>query len=65
MSDHDHSHGHGHHGHAHSHDQGHSHGTPPSKSGLHKDWRLWVVVGLMLLGMVIYILTLDESLRPG
>lgn len=26
---------------------------------LHKDWRLWLMVGLMLVGMAIYLLTLD------
>jgi hypothetical protein len=29
---------------------------------LHKDWRLWVVVGLMLAAVLIYVLTLDDSL---
>jgi ABC-type nickel/cobalt efflux system permease component RcnA len=31
----------------------------------HKDWRLWVVVGLMLVAMTIYVMTMDESLQPG
>jgi hypothetical protein len=45
----------------------HSHGhqpTPPWWKRSHKDWRVWVVVILMLAAMVIYILTLDESLWP-
>ncbi len=31
----------------------------------HKDWRMWFVVGLMLLSMLIYLLTMDESLGPA
>jgi hypothetical protein len=31
---------------------------------VHKDWRLWAVVGLMLLSMLIYLLTMDESWIP-
>jgi hypothetical protein len=48
-------HNHGPHGHPHH---------PPTRKGIHKDWRVWVVVGLMLLAILIYILTLDESRRP-
>jgi hypothetical protein len=33
--------------------------------GLHKDWRTWVVIGLMLAAIGIYVLTLDESVQPG
>ena len=61
MSEHDHDHRHA--GHGHDHHTGHSHDHPRKRS-FHKDWRLWVVVVLMLLGMVVYILTLDESMRP-
>jgi hypothetical protein len=31
---------------------------------LHKDWRVWLVVGLMVAAMVIYVLTLDDSVVP-
>ena len=31
---------------------------------LHKDWRTWVVVGLMLTAMIVYVLTLDDSILP-
>lgn len=31
---------------------------------LHKDWRVWVAVGLMLAAMGIYVLTLDDSVQP-
>jgi hypothetical protein len=27
----------------------------------HRDWRLWIVVGLMLLAMVVYLMTMDEA----
>jgi hypothetical protein len=29
---------------------------------LHKDWRMWVAVILMLAAIMIYVLTLDDSL---
>jgi hypothetical protein len=35
------------------------------KPGLHKDWRTWTVVILMLVAMAAYILTDDEALVPG
>ena len=31
----------------------------------HRDWRVWLVVALMLVCMAIYILSDNESLRPG
>lgn len=31
---------------------------------LHKDWRVWVAVGLMLAAMGMYVLTLDDSVQP-
>jgi len=38
---------------------------PPRRSyGFHKDWRLWVIV-VMLVAMGVYLLTLDESILPG
>lgn len=51
-----------HHG-EHSHDNAKHHGG--GKRPLHKDWRLWVGVVLMLAAMAAYVLTLDESLFPG
>jgi len=42
----------------------HQHHHHPKKKPVHKDWRVWVVVGLMLLAMAVYILTLDEAVRP-
>ena len=41
------------------HDQG------EQKKGLHKDWRTWTVVILMLVAMAAYVLTDDEALGPG
>jgi len=33
--------------------------------GLHKDWRTWLVIGLMLAALAIYVLTLDDSMLSG
>lgn len=35
-------------------------GQPRKK--LHKDWRMWVAIVLMLAAIVIYVLSLDDSL---
>lgn len=51
----------------HAHSKGHGHGEHRASSGrkgLHRDWRLWTVVLLMLAGMAVYVLTFDESLSP-
>jgi ABC-type nickel/cobalt efflux system permease component RcnA len=53
-----------HHDHKHSDHHGHDH-RPPARRGLHKDWRAWLVVGLMLIAMAVYVLTMDESIVPG
>ncbi len=51
--------------HKHHHDHDHHHGHQNRKSkGLHKDWRTWLVVGLMLAAMLAYVLSMDESLAP-
>ena len=34
-------------------------------TGLHKDWRTWLVIGLMLAAIGTYVLTLDNSITPG
>lgn len=44
-----------------SHHHSHS-GKGQSRKELHKDWRMWVAVVLMLAAIVIYVLTLDDSL---
>jgi hypothetical protein len=46
----------------HRHGEHCSHGH---KKKLHQDWRMWVIVGLMLGAMAIYLLTLDERIVPG
>jgi hypothetical protein len=49
---------------SHSHAAHGGHAVPWSQRW-HKDWRLWTVVALMLIAMAVYVLSLDESLRPG
>ena len=46
----------------HEHDRHHNHSG--GKRGVHKDWRAWVAVVLMLAAIVVYVLTMDESLTP-
>ncbi len=57
------------HGNLHSGKTKHFADSPPGrKTGKwapHRDWRVWVAVGLMLLAMVAYVMSFDESLRPG
>jgi hypothetical protein len=36
----------------------------PAWKGLHKDWRAWLALGLMLAAISIYVLTLDDSVQP-
>jgi len=49
----------------HNHGTAESYGdTKASRRKWHKDWRVWVVVILMLGAMAIFILTLDESVMP-
>jgi hypothetical protein len=35
-----------------------------NKRRLHKDWRTWLVIVLMLAAIGIYVLTLDDSIQP-
>jgi hypothetical protein len=35
-----------------------------NRKGLHKDWRVWVAVVLMLAAIAVYVLTLDDSIEP-
>jgi hypothetical protein len=51
--------------HPHHHQHDHEHEDEKKKLQLHKDWRAWLVVLLMLGGMLIYISTLDDSEGPG
>lgn len=57
--------GHGHHDHGDHHGHAHAHAHGPWITRAHKDWKTWVVVGLMLLAMVVYVITMDESIIPG
>ena len=36
-----------------------------SSKKLHKDWRVWLAVGIMLAAMIMYVLTLDDSIVPS
>ena len=49
----------------HSHPHNHVHHHGPAWKRLHRDWRVWVAVGLMLAAMVAYVVSQDESIRPG
>ena len=46
----------------HKHDHEHHHSR---KRGLHRDWRTWLIVGLMLAAMFAYVMSDDESLQFG
>lgn len=54
--------------HGHHKQEKHTKKGPPThaqaKREVHKDWRLWVAVGLMLAAMAGYVITMDESLQP-
>jgi 4-amino-4-deoxy-L-arabinose transferase-like glycosyltransferase len=45
----------------------HMHGEHPRRQDrkLHRDWRIWLGVVLMLAAMAIYLLTMDEAIVPG
>lgn len=51
--------------HQHEHAKGHQHEHPSKNQGLHKDWRTWAVVLLMLVAMAAYVFSLDEEIVPG
>ena len=55
--------------HSHKHAQGSNADEHPRPkfylSGLHRDWRTWLVIGLMLAAIGAYVLTLDEAIQPG
>ncbi len=40
-------------------------GKKAARRAWHKDWRTWVVIGLMVAAMGMYVLTLDDSVQPG
>lgn len=51
---------------SHQHSASCRHASPPRTGVFHllKKWPLWIAVGLMMLAMVAYVLTLDESEAP-
>jgi len=55
------------HNHKHSGSHRHEHRDTEEWSArkLHKDWRVWLAVGVMLLAIIVYVLTLDESIVPS
>jgi hypothetical protein len=51
--------------HEHSHTSHEHHGhKSPGKRRIHHDWRFWAVIA-MLVGMAIYVMTMDEAIAPG
>lgn len=40
------------------------HDEAPKKKLIHHDWRFWVAIVLMAIGMITYIFSLDESIQP-
>jgi hypothetical protein len=63
--------GHGHADHGHSGDghggRGHSdhHDQPPTGYRPHHDWKVWIAVIWMLIGMAFYVLSADEQKNPN
>jgi len=41
---------------------GNNHGRGDKKNAVHKDWRAWTIVGLMLIAMGAYVMSDNESL---
>lgn len=50
--------------HDHKHSNSHNHQKASSGSGIHRDWRFWGVIA-MLVAIVLYVMTMDESLEPA
>jgi hypothetical protein len=48
----------------HSHGKDHQHEHQSPKKGIHRDWRFWVAI-VMLVAMGIYVATMDEAIEPG
>ena len=43
----------------------HDHETKYTKRKLHQDWRFIVAVVVMLIAIVVYVMTLDDTMAPG
>ncbi len=54
--------------HNHKHSESHKHArrddAEPSDRKFHKDWRVWLAVVIMLAAIIVYVLTLDDSIVP-
>lgn len=50
-------------GHDSNHPHPHSH-TRKKQTAIHKDWRAWTVVVLMLGAMTFYLFSMDEEIQP-
>jgi uncharacterized membrane protein len=55
------------HKHKNSNSHKHTHREAGESNGkkLHKDWRVWLAVAMMLAAMITYVLTLDDSVIPS
>jgi hypothetical protein len=55
------------HDHKHAHQRSSEKHPPPKYdlSGLHRDWRTWLIIGLMIAAIGTYVLTLDEAIQPS
>ncbi len=55
--------------HSHPHEHGKDKAPHPHPTelwrGLHRNWRAWVIIGLMLAAIGTYVFTLDDSVQPG
>lgn len=41
------------------------HDAAPQRLGIHRDWRFWAIAAVMLLAMLLYVMTVEESVVPG
>lgn len=49
----------------HDHQHSRNHRQVSAWKRLHRDWRTWAALILMLVAMLFYVLSDDESLQPG
>jgi hypothetical protein len=47
-----------------SHGKDHHHEHQAPRKGIHRDWRFWAAI-VMLVAMGIYVATMDEAIGPG
>ena len=54
--------------HSHKHSEIHRHTRAAEDESrtkkFHKDWRVWLAVVIMLVAIIVYVLTLDDSIMP-